>query len=36
LPVGSCLELLLGDYAVMREQLRVLKFKADAACGDAE
>jgi hypothetical protein len=36
LPVGSCLELLLGDYAVMRAQLRILKFKADAACGDAE
>jgi hypothetical protein len=30
LPVGSCLELLVADYAVMRAQLRSLQFVADA------
>jgi hypothetical protein len=36
LPVGSCLELLVADYAVMRAQLRSLQFVADAGCGDVE
>jgi hypothetical protein len=36
LPVGSCLELLVADYAVMRAQLRSLQFVADVGCGNAE